>query len=62
MDEAKARDRLAAALKRKHTRQKSNSAKDSTLRASITEDDLRRGTDAISVLASAQIQQGELDV
>lgn len=61
-DAVKARDNLAAALKSKETRRSSKMDKDATLKGTLTEDDLRRGTDAMSILASTRSQQGELDV
>jgi hypothetical protein len=54
--------KLAKGIKRRETREKGKFAKDETLRKSLTEDDLRRGADAMSVLASLREEQGELDV
>jgi hypothetical protein len=57
----KARDRTAAALKNKQTRRSSKLDKDAALKGTLTEDDLRRGTDAVSILATRS-EQGELYV
>lgn len=61
-DAAKARDKLAAALKSKQSRRNSKSDKDAALNRTLTEDDLRRGTDAMSILAKTQSEQGEMNV
>lgn len=53
---------LAGGLKRQETRQRKKGERDQELRKILTEDDLRRGTDAMSILASSRNEQGEMDV
>lgn len=53
---------IAAALKRQETRQRNKKEKDQGLRKTLTEEDLRRGTDAMSILARSQNEQDEMDV
>ncbi|MBS1770547.1 MAG: TniB family NTP-binding protein [Acidobacteria bacterium] len=54
--------RLASKLKRQEARQKTKDDKDRHLRMTSAEDDLRRGTDAMSILASLGNEQGEMDI
>lgn len=54
--------RLAADLRRKETKRKNEDAKNKALRSSLSEDDLRRGVDALSVIAGLSEEQGKLDV
>ena len=54
--------KLTAELKRRETRQRKKGEKDQGLRKTLTEDDLRLGSDAMSILARLQNEQGEMDV
>ena len=54
--------KLSAELKRRETRQRKKGEKDQELRKTLTEDDLRLGTDAMTILASLRNEQGEMDV
>lgn len=53
---------LTSELKRREAQQRKRAEKDKTLRKSLTEDDLRLGSDAMSVLAGLRNEQGEMDV
>jgi hypothetical protein len=54
--------KLSANLKRQETRQMTKAAKDQALKKILTEEDLRQGVDARSVLARLASGQGELDL
>lgn len=53
---------ISSKLKRQESRQKTKRDEDKRLKQTLTEDDLRRGTDAMSVLAGLGEEQGELDI
>lgn len=53
---------IATALKRQEARQKAKAKQDQFLRKTLTEDDLRRAGDAMSLLAGSINEQGEMDV
>lgn len=54
--------RIASQLKQQESRQKNKKKRDQAAREKLTEDDLRRGADALAKLAGEQVDQGELDV
>lgn len=53
---------IATGLKRQEARQKTKAEIDRRLRMTLTEDDLRRAGDAMSILASSSNEQSEMDV
>lgn len=61
-DVASAIAKTALELKRRETRQRKKGEKDQERQMSLTEDDLRLGADAMSILAASQNEQGEMDV
>ena len=54
--------RIARPLKQQESRQKNKKERDQAAREKLTEDDLRRGADALAMLAGGQADQGELEV
>ncbi len=61
-DIVKAIGELSIKLKRMEARQGAKGLKDKSLIESLTEDDLRRRTDAMSIMASLRDEQGELNI
>lgn len=53
---------ISAALKRQEARQKAKTDKDQALRKTLREDDLRLASDAMSILARSNNEQGEMDI
>lgn len=54
--------RISRHLRRQESRQKMKKERNKAIRETLTEDDLRRGADALAVLAGMPDDQGELDV
>jgi len=54
--------RISYLLQQQGSRQKSKKERDQAAREKLTEDDLRRGADALAILAGEQTDQDELDV